>query len=858
MTVKSAYNFVPLTKMHDGYVKPEWSYLVSHDVPFKKGLSGSFKIKIVAESPIFIGNSKSRADLERDKAERKQISAEGNDDKATHHISVVASHNSPHGTKEAMSKTSDSKSTERFCMDDNGTFFIPGSSIKGAIRNVLEIMSFGNIRNNTEDRSFAFRDLNNKDGDLYRNKFINRVGGGWLKNNLDGTYELSICEKIGRIGHDGIDKLLGLTEKVSLHELYQKGESKKHEYKQNQDKDKSAKAKYLLLGVIEKSNINGKDERVKWEKISFKADELLGKLNDPKYYKFCDFKGDEMVTLVLTGQPGKKRQEKNKKGKLIWKGKHWEFLFGRPTDHRLCKTFKENERIITAFFEANKDSDRNQWSEDWKFWRKELEAGREIPVFFIKDDNGEPKFMGLSYLFKLPFEHSVHDVLGNYDGNAPDLAETIFGYTRKDGDSLKGRVHFSHAIANEAEEYDSELSLILSSPKPSFYPYYIEQKANANGYVTKYKTLMDGDARLAGWKRYPVHSPFSAISSNVTNQDLVTTIKPLKAGAEFEGVVQYHNLLPEELGALISAIQFHGCEEARHNLGMGKPYGLGKVKIELSDLDGDEAGHMSEFEAYMESKLSDPGWLKSDQMRELICMAIGQRAGSPKLEYYEKPKDFADEVKKKNKPLPSFSKLCNNLTSELLDGLRKSSEDQRSNKKSQIEKWRVDEEAVSGKNLKEVINELLEQKHSYFKETIQERLAQLKQEYEAISKAKQVEASEERLSNAPDELKEELKELLKEDLKARSFEKLKKMIKKYQNSVLKAIKAGVATEKDSEIPDEARDLIVDILKKIENNLGKKDRKKWADPTRGAPIRGAIASWIGKDLAQVSFSFFPKE
>ena len=103
--ITAPYNFVPLNK--EVYT-PYWADLVSHDIPFEDGESGEIDITITAKSPIFI---------------------------------------------------KDSKNKEEFC-NHNGQYYIPSSSIKGMVRNVLEIMSFSKLREEVfDDNTYAVRDL---------------------------------------------------------------------------------------------------------------------------------------------------------------------------------------------------------------------------------------------------------------------------------------------------------------------------------------------------------------------------------------------------------------------------------------------------------------------------------------------------------------------------------------------------------------------------------------------------------------------------------------------------------------------------------------------------------------------------
>ena len=56
-----------------------------------------------------------------------------------------------------------------------------------------------------------------------------------------------------------------------------------------------------------------------------------------------------------------------------------------------------------------------------------------------------------------------------------------------------------------------------------------------------------------------------------------TVIYPVKKGTIFMGQIRLENLSDLELGALLSALQLHSGK--RHQLGMGKPLGMGSVKI---------------------------------------------------------------------------------------------------------------------------------------------------------------------------------------------------------------------------------------------------------------------------------------
>jgi len=95
MIIKAPFNFVPLS---DHVYFPDWANQISQDIPFSDGISGTIELKITAESPIFVRNGHTQ-----------------NSDE------------------------------ERFSQTEDGKYFIPGSTIKGALRNVMEILSMGKM-----------------------------------------------------------------------------------------------------------------------------------------------------------------------------------------------------------------------------------------------------------------------------------------------------------------------------------------------------------------------------------------------------------------------------------------------------------------------------------------------------------------------------------------------------------------------------------------------------------------------------------------------------------------------------------------------------------------------------------------
>ncbi len=119
--IPSPYLFVPLAKK---VYFPDWADFVSMDVPFEDGISGTIDITIEAKTPIYIRNG------------------------GVH--------------KKGVEKLNDPEYLSFFKTPD-GRYAIPGTSVKGMLRSVIEIASFGKIIGTTnshrvDDFQYAVRD----------------------------------------------------------------------------------------------------------------------------------------------------------------------------------------------------------------------------------------------------------------------------------------------------------------------------------------------------------------------------------------------------------------------------------------------------------------------------------------------------------------------------------------------------------------------------------------------------------------------------------------------------------------------------------------------------------------------------
>lgn len=589
MKIRAPYNFVPLS----GWIyEPDWGCKVSQDLPFGDGLSGTLALTITAETPILVGG------------EQEKDGESGNDDPGRTQVHFFT------------------------CPDGNPG--IPGSSLKGMIRNLLEIAAFGKMRM-VDDRWLSIRDLTATLKDVYRkhltqddpqtNTVTALSKAGWLQfvGDEDAHWQIAPCD-CARVEQDDL-------------QAFQHG----------------VDLKSAQRAVDKYRQWNGKPTRLK---VSFDLEKdhphPLRNTRGNKtllYDKASNLgSGTEHGRLVFTGQPAPNDGRRGRK--------HMEFVF-----YNKKPPLRLEDEVMRAFQHTHADN------EDWlEHWQPEVHQGRRIPVFYL-EDQGRITTLGLAMMFRLPYKHRIGQLIAHshpaHNQAVPgdrfyDLPELLFG-TLHDEDqedarpSLKGRVSFGLARLVNDKKPSALPATILSTPKPSYFPNYVKQPGGGllHGELMEkqqYKTYMDDNAEIRGWKRYPAR-PAWGIQELTAEQrkkpKVQVQLHPLPEGACFEGRVRFHNLRPEELGALLWAISWGGNRRLRHSLGMGKPFGLGQVRLEykVEDLRSvaptgsplTPEACMARFEACMDAAFTKAqarsdgqppiAWKDSEQLCQLLAMA---------------------------------------------------------------------------------------------------------------------------------------------------------------------------------------------------------------------------------------------
>jgi CRISPR-associated protein (TIGR03986 family) len=242
------------------------------------------------------------------------------------------------------------------------------------------------------------------------------------------------------------------------------------------------------------------------------------------------------------------------------------------------------------------------------------------PVFYLLE-RGKLVFFGHTMMMRLPYPGAPLDFVPKAlrDPAQVDLAEAIFGYTKKSGEGLAraygGRVFMTDAVLVPGQtdfllEHGKVITpKILGSPKPTTFQHYLVQAEPDRVEIGQTK---DGrpkyEKRLAD---YAADSPGRTVirghkfywhKDNVAAADIQealdklrdehgkenehdtqhTQMKPVCAGVHFKFRLYFENLSPVELGALMWTLTLPGepSKQYRHSIGMGKPLGLGAINLE--------------------------------------------------------------------------------------------------------------------------------------------------------------------------------------------------------------------------------------------------------------------------------------
>jgi CRISPR-associated protein (TIGR03986 family) len=291
--------------------------------------------------------------------------------------------------------------------------------------------------------------------------------------------------------------------------------------------------------------------------------------------------------------------------------KHMHFVFNLPVEDQTLFLDVSRE-IEVAYREQFTDGQKGVLGSDEGIFQQDQ------PVFYLVK-NDKLLFLGHAQNFRLPYPHSPRDFVP-LDLRDPaitntDLVEAMFGYVPETGNNTEprdrtepkderqayaGRLFFDDALLDMSKNNQTLSNnpyitpRILAGPKPTTFQHYLVQEQDDRRNLTHYASQPESETVIRGHKLY-WHQGSNPERTNTEWLDHIkeqdeqrikqapkqyTGMQPLAPGASFNVTIRFDNLSDVELGALLWIMQLAGDSQYRLKLGMGKPLGMGSVRLE--------------------------------------------------------------------------------------------------------------------------------------------------------------------------------------------------------------------------------------------------------------------------------------
>lgn len=209
-----------------------------------------------------------------------------------------------------------------------------------------------------------------------------------------------------------------------------------------------------------------------------------------------------------------------------------------------------------------------------------------IPVFYRIDGHRITSFGHAKY-HRIPYSLAIRDHVIQEGFSGLDFCESIFGTL-----SQTSKVFFEDCCLEGEAKYElcePKKPKILSSPKPTTYQHYLEQPDGVQTPHSKQNKWSHPNVLIRGYKNYwhrqtssKESDPNTWIETGPPTKSNPDEINPISPESFFSGFIRFENLTNEELGSLLFVLELpEGC---CHKLGMGKPLGLGSIRISVNKL----------------------------------------------------------------------------------------------------------------------------------------------------------------------------------------------------------------------------------------------------------------------------------
>jgi CRISPR-associated protein (TIGR03986 family) len=526
---------------------------------------------------------------------------------------------------------------------------LPGSSLRGMLRTLVEIVSFGKIERVSDQQKFFFRAVAAESDDPLRERYKDYIGN--MAKNV-------------RAGYLELDKRQN---KWFIRQAQEVDEQFFIKVKEEDIKDDLPS-----LIMMNKSNYIPQYIQISFEGRPPSVN-VSENLTEYSCQGWLVTSGNMLENLI------QKTTEKEREQLLRRKeGRKYHYIV--PEVEQSTKRYEISSDTIKAYRNAltnfQKGDEKSFENNSKNRFNKNLGVLQEgLPIFYC-----EPKgsnlvtLFGQSPNFRIPYSPnndgkaaSAVDFIPEEVGASEkiDLADAIFGFVRREKDrqeqdsaentkekreqSRAGRIFISDAqykpdedINYKTDEDDIWLTKepitppILANPKPTTFQHYLVQPEDTKAIKAELKHYGNPirETVIRGHKLYWHKGNISKtrIKTDATEAEIkdkqsqYTQIKPIKAGVSFEFTIHFENLSNVELGALLwvltistdetdklQMLNLSGSERYRLSLGMGKPVGMGAVMLDKCELLLNER-YLNEPQQRYTQLFHDDNWVTGDRL----------------------------------------------------------------------------------------------------------------------------------------------------------------------------------------------------------------------------------------------------
>lgn len=582
------------------------------------------------------------------------------------------------GKENGQKNQEENTSESRLFKNPEGKYAIPGNTIRGMTRFNASVFSLSSVINKSikkediNNQKFYYRTYASEDKamkkwygkkvgleQVRRRQFtytvLNNVEAGYIEKKGDG-YVIRPAVKIDGKSYIPVHEYdLRIKNVKFINYLYNDKECK---LKREDYKDKAKLARII-----------NKDYEPYVAETNYSIDR--GKA-------VVDPKGPYKGYLVNSGYINVRIKENNSKdGQDLKKNdskvpnnlKVHHYLIFKEDESMEIPVSKEQAELYTDDMKYTQKQNPNSKRANKRYRYYELpEAGEKKPVFYIKSNDS--LIFGFTPYLRIPADGDIHGGIPKthryFSGR--DFVDAIFGWQ-----NFRTKVSFQDALCVSPKVQEVKYQMVLSQPKPSWYKGYVKQEKEneLESYCTPNFKIR---GRKFYWLKESADEEAMKLSFNNNNTKICTTMNCYKEGTKYEGKVCFENLSNEELGLLIYSLK-QGDTGGYFNIGMGKPYGLGKCRIKIRQLvvydikerymsfgGGSEKienidkyvssfknfvkehfKDVNEIRSYKEYKLSKT-IMKNDATRYMNLRMFKNKAELPDIEEVIKGKKFSDRM----------------------------------------------------------------------------------------------------------------------------------------------------------------------------------------------------------------------